>query len=188
MCCGSLRACEAIANRLVEVGDSVPSELPGLRIDTSKNPLNDPELYDFKNYPADLYAKPGDKQPNRAGLGKWGAYINAWSKAKYGRPLFLVCSADLADSTNISGFGKGHGDFGGWGKYVPGVNPEGALVPQEITEFTNSGLAVGLATVNLSKKPLEEFNGFLSGCSTYGSFSYLKYGPMRLFAQVAQGQ
>ncbi|NNF07442.1 MAG: transketolase, partial [Candidatus Eisenbacteria bacterium] len=179
-------ACEAIANRLVEVGDSVPEDLSSLRLDTSKNPLNDPELYDFENYPAELYAKPGDKQPNRAGLGKWGAYINAWSKAKYGRPLFLVCSADLADSTNISGFGKGHGDFEGWGKYVPGVNPEGALVPQEITEFTNSGLAVGLATVNLSKKPLEEFNGFLSGCSTYGSFSYLKYGPMRLFAQVAQ--
>ncbi|MCK4577520.1 MAG: transketolase, partial [Candidatus Marinimicrobia bacterium] len=28
--------------------------------------------------------------------------------------------------------------------------------------------------------------GFLGTCSTYGSFSYLKYGPMRLFSQVAQ--
>src|SRR4029078_9756086 len=38
--------------------------------------------------------------------------------------------------------------------------------------------------VNLSTKPFDEFDGFYAGCSTYGSFSYLKYGPMRLFAQV----
>ena len=30
------------------------------------------------------------------------------------------------------------------------------------------------------------FNGFWTACSTYGSFSYLKYGPMRLFSQLAQ--
>ena len=30
------------------------------------------------------------------------------------------------------------------------------------------------------------FNGFWGACSTYGSFSYLKYGPMRLFSQLAQ--
>ncbi|MDH3285668.1 MAG: transketolase, partial [Acidobacteriota bacterium] len=34
--------------------------------------------------------------------------------------------------------------------------------------------------------PFREFNGFWTGCSTYGSFSYLKYGPMRLFSQLAQ--
>src|SRR4029453_13629803 len=28
--------------------------------------------------------------------------------------------------------------------------------------------------------------GFSGACSTYGSFSYLKYGPMRLFSQLAQ--
>ena len=179
-------ACEAIANRLAELGDSVPDPAPGFRLDTSKNPFQDPELYDAAGYPADLWAKPGDKQPNRAGLSAWGAWANTWAKEKYGRPVFLVCSADLADSTNISGFGKGYGDFPGWGKYIPGQNPEGALIPQEITEFTNSGLSVGAASVNLSENPLEEFDGFYTGCSTYGSFSYLKYGPMRLFAQVAQ--
>ncbi|MCK5330392.1 MAG: transketolase, partial [Candidatus Marinimicrobia bacterium] len=30
------------------------------------------------------------------------------------------------------------------------------------------------------------FNGYLTASSTYGSFSYLKYGPMRLFSQVVQ--
>jgi transketolase len=59
-------------------------------------------------------------------------------------------------------------------------------LPQQITEFTNSGLTVGLASVNLADDPMTAFNGFWGACSTYGSFSYLKYGPMRLFSQLAQ--
>ena len=59
-------------------------------------------------------------------------------------------------------------------------------MPQGITEFTNSGMLAGLATVNLNEDPYAEFNGFFGAMSTYGSFSYLKYGPVRLFSQVAQ--
>jgi transketolase len=40
--------------------------------------------------------------------------------------------------------------------------------------------------VNLSQSPESEFDGFWGACSTYGSFSYLKYGMMRLFSQLAQ--
>jgi transketolase len=40
--------------------------------------------------------------------------------------------------------------------------------------------------VNLAGDPEERFDGFYAACSTYGSFSYLKYGPMRLFSQLAQ--
>ena len=43
-----------------------------------------------------------------------------------------------------------------------------------------------MTTVNFSKRPYDSFSGYLGACSTYGSFSYLKYGPMRLFSQVAQ--
>ena len=95
-------------------------------------------------------------------------------------------SADLADSTNISGFAKDFGDEKGWGWFERTENRDGALLPQQITEFANSGISVGIACVNVHPKPYEKFNGFYSACSTYGSFSYLKYGPMRLFSQVAQ--
>ena len=87
---------------------------------------------------------------------------------------------------NISGFAKGFGDAEGWGWFDRNQNVDGALLPQEITEFANAGMSVGIATVNLSDRPLEEFDGFGAACSTYGSFSYLKYGPMRLFSQMAQ--
>jgi transketolase len=74
----------------------------------------------------------------------------------------------------------------GWGWYKRGENETGALLPQQITEFTNAGIAVGLASVNLDSDPMHAFEGFWGACSTYGSFSYLKYGPMRLFSQLAQ--
>ena len=65
-------------------------------------------------------------------------------------------------------------------------NPDSPLMPQGITEFTNAGMLAGLATVNLNEDPYKEYNGFFGAMSTYGSFSYLKYGPIRLFSQVAQ--
>ncbi|MEP7041307.1 MAG: transketolase, partial [Chloroflexota bacterium] len=83
-------------------------------------------------------------------------------------------------------FAKDFGAMPGWGWYQRDTNPRGALLPQQITEFTNSGVTVGIATVNLADDPMTAFNGFWAACSTYGSFSYLKYGPMRLFSQLAQ--
>ena len=185
-----IRADEALvdytANRLVEIGESVPIEIDGLKLDTSSNPTNDRELYDFQSYPEEMWAKPGAKKPNRAALAAWGGWVNAWCQKKYGRPLFIAMSADLADSTNISGFAKGFGDFEGHGWFHRDDNLEGVLLPQGITEFTNSGITTGIASVNFSKTPYDEFNGFYGACSTYGSFVYLKYGPMRLFSQLAQ--
>jgi transketolase len=178
--------CEYLANRLVEIGESVPADLPTLKLDTSKNPWHDERLWDFEKYPKELFVAPGSSVPNRAALAKWGAWINSFGRRYYNRPLFLAMSADLAESTNIAGFAHGFGETKGWGRFDRNTNLEGALLPQEITEFTNSGISAGIATVNFSKTPLEEFDGFYAAHSTYGSFSYLKYGLMRLFSQLSQ--
>ena len=175
-----------IADRLVEIGDSVPDSLPGFKLDTKGNPFEDERLYDYEKYPADLYAKPGQKFANRNALAKWGAWVNSFAAEEYDRPVFLISSADLAGSTNISGFADGYGDFEGYGWYERTGSPEGVLLPQEITEFTNSGIMVGLTTVNFAQDPEESFNGFWGATSTYGSFSYLHYGLVRLFSQLAQ--
>src|SRR5581483_8412966 len=143
-------------------------------------------LFDVSSYPSSLWKKPGEKAPNRAALGAWGAYVNSLAVREHGRPLFVAASADLAESTNIAGFGKSFDGLHGTGWYSRSDNPSGALLPTEITEFTNAGLVCGLATVNLSADPFEKFDGFWGACSTYGSFSYLKYGPMRLFSQLTQ--
>ncbi|HXV78150.1 MAG TPA: hypothetical protein VD788_17705 [Candidatus Polarisedimenticolaceae bacterium] len=176
-----------VSDRLVESARSVPRELPSRRWGKAGAKLfADERLFDFRRYPGEMWAKPGDQQPNRAALAAWGAWVNSFARKEYGRPLFLVCSADLAASTNIAGFASGFGGVDGWGWYNRDDKPEGVLLPQQITEFTNAGLSVGAASVNLAADPLREFDGFWTACSTYGSFSYLKYGPMRLFSQLAQ--
>jgi transketolase len=173
-----------LADTLVALGEAVPADIPTFCI--QPNPLHDERLYDFEHYPAEMYVAPGTKVANRAALAKWGAWVNAFCAKEYGRPLFLAASADLAESTNIAGFAKAWGDFPGYGWYNRNSNLNGVLLPQEITEFTNAGIMAGLVTVNFADDPWHDFNGFYGACSTYGSFSYLKYGPMRLLSQLAQ--
>jgi transketolase len=178
---------DAISDRLTDVAASVPDRVEGFNLGgRGAEIFADKRITDFRSYPAAMWKKPGEKGPNRAALAVWGAWVNAFAKAEYDRPLVIACSADLADSTNIAGFAKDFEQMPGWGWYNRDSNPRGALLPQEITEFTNAGVTVGIATVNLADDPMTAFNGFWAACSTYGSFSYLKYGPMRLFSQLAQ--
>lgn len=174
-----------LAGTLVAMGDAVPEELEGFRLPET-NALKDPAIFDFKNFPAELYHKPGSNAPNRSGLANYGAWLNSYTQQKYGYPLIIAASADLADSTNISGFAKGFGEREGTGWYDRNENTAGAVIPQTITEFGTAGILAGMTAVNFSKTPEDEFKGYLGVCSTYGSFSYLKYGAFRLLSQTAQ--
>jgi transketolase len=184
-----------LSDRLLAIAATVPDEIEGLRVGArpkggkpaaDADPARSRAIFDFERYPAEMWHKPGERQPNRAALGVWGSYVNAVARRDFGRPLFIACSADLAESTNIAGFARPFGDMPGFGVYERDSNPTGALLPTEITEFTNAGLMCGLATVNFAPDPFDRFKGFWGACSTYASFSYLKYGPLRLFSQLAQ--
>lgn len=176
-----------LTDRLREVAATVPDRVPTFHLGGHGADLfGDTRLFDPRAYPVSMWAKPGEKKPNRAALAQWGAWVNAYAKKEYGRPLFIAMSADLAESTNIAGFMKDYEDMPGWGWYQRDANPRGTLLPQQITEFTNAGIACGIASVNLADDPFAQFNGLWGTCSTYGSFSYLKYGEMRLFSQLAQ--
>jgi len=187
----------AIADRLLELAAAVPEAVPGFRLARASappeppprgraarsrpaSPCEDESLFDPAQYPPDMWVAPGTVVANKDALGRWGGWVNDTCRERWGRPLFLACAADLAHSTGIAGF------MGGWGWYEREKNPEGVLLPQAITEFTNAGLMVGAACVNLAENPWERFDGFYGACSTYGAFVYLKYGLLRLFSQVAQ--
>lgn len=175
-----------LANRLVELGDSVPEDIATFKLDSKGNPFDDPQLWDAEKYPASLWGKPGQKLANRAGMGAWGSYINHLGRTKYGRPIFLASSADLSASTNLWGFASGWEGTEGYGWYERVGSEDGVMAPTEITEFTNAGMLSSVASLNLSDKPQETFDGFYGAVSTYASFSYLKYGPLRLFSQFCQ--
>ncbi len=176
-----------LAGRLLEIADSVPEHIPTFNLNTKASPWKDPRIFDYKNYPDEMFVKPGTMAPNRAGLSKWGAWVNAFGKKEYGQPLFIACAADLAASTQINGFGLDFNkEMPGWGTYDRDTNVTGALLPQEITEFANAGILVGMASVNFADDPFSEFQGFYGATSTYGSFVYLHYGLLRLYSQMAQ--
>jgi transketolase len=177
---------EYLSDTLVGLGDAVPERPETYRLASKTNLAQDRSWLDVKSLPDELFIAPGQKAPNRKGFALFGAWVNAEAKKHMDRPLVLATSADLADSTNISGFAKDSGESEGFGWYQRDENPGGSLLPQQITEFTNAGLSVGLATVNMSADPENEFVGYWGACSTYGSFSYLKYGMMRLFSQLSQ--
>ena len=177
----------AISDRLLELASRVPEEIATFNLGGKGAAIfDDKRFWDYRNYPAEMYKKPGEKQPNRAALAAWGSWVNAIAKRDYGRPLFIAASADLAESTNLAGFAKPWDDLPGFGWYNRDSNTTGALLPTEITEFTNAGMLAGMASVNLAEDPFHAFNGYYGACSTYGSFAYLKYGPLRLFSQLAQ--
>jgi transketolase len=175
-----------LSDRLVAIAASVPQDEPSLRLGDGGGVFSDARLFDPAAYPAAMWKHPGDMAPNRAGLAAWAGWVNATALREHGRPLFVAASADLAESTNLAGFGHGFGGETGGGWYERDANPTGSLLPTEITEFTNAGMMAGLASVNLAADPFERFDGFWGAMSTYGSFSYLKYGPLRLFSQMAQ--
>jgi len=174
-----------LADTLVNLGDAIPEDVPSCKI-TDRNPLHDPALTDLDKLPDTLFLPPGSKAPNRAGFAKYASYLNTLSRDKYGRNLVIAMSADLAGSTNIAGFAKDWNSGEDLGFYDFRDGHDSPLIPQGITEFANAGMLAGLATVNLNRDVEEDYNGFLGAMSTYGSFSYLKYGAMRLFSQIAQ--
>ena len=177
---------EYLANTLTAKGDALPAQPEGFRLGASDNMHEDRSWLAQDKLPAALFVDPGSKAANKDGFKKFGAWVNSMAKERMGRPLVLACSADLADSTAISGFCKEFEGKDSFGWYERNSNTIGSLIPQQITEMTNAGLMAGAATVNMSSKPEDEFLGYWGACSTYGSFSYLKYGMLRLFSQLAQ--
>jgi transketolase len=176
-----------LSDRLADLAASVPDSIPGCTLGGESAAIfSDPVITDFRSYPAELYKSPGELQPNRAALGTWGSWVNAYARQRHGRPLVIAASADLAESTNVAGFAKDFGELPGWGWYERDAHPRGAVLPQEITEMANAGILAGMASVSFAPDPREAFDGFWGACSTYASFSYLKYGPLRLFSQMAQ--
>ena len=134
-----------------------------------------------------MWKQPGEKppEPGRAGgVGRLG------ERHSPGRSTAGRCSSPARRTwpsrPTSPASPRTSSELPGWGWYERDTNLRGTLLPQQITEFTNAGLVVGIATVNMADDPMNDFNGFWGACSTYGSFSYLKYGPMRLFSQLAQ--
>ena len=177
-----------LADRLVEIGDSLQDDFP-LRIDTTHDPFLDDRLR-VKNLPIEpqkltiknpvsaeekevsitLFKKAGEIAGTRRAISeiiKWMNYVTD--------NRFLTFAADLSDSINIE-----KGSL--WGHYSPNNNPAATRFKAPIQEAGNVSSAIGLVGQSASLDP-EKFAGVWALSGTYGAFTPLMYTPARVWSQ-----
>ncbi len=180
-----------LADRLVEIGDSVQDQIP-LRVDVKHDPFLDDRLR-VANLPEEtqtlkvtnavsgkekelkisLFRKAGEVAGARRGVSemvKWANYVT-------GNRL-LSLAADLSESINLE-----HGSI--WGHYDPELNPLGTRLKAAIQEAGNVSSAIGLVSQSASLDP-EQFAGVWAFSGTYGAFTPLMYLPARVWSQQNQ--
>src|SRR5213595_1513275 len=180
-----------LADRLVEIGDSVPDEIP-LRIDVKHDPFLDDRLK-VANLPEEpqtltvrnsisgkekqlkiaLFRKAGET----AGARRAVSEIVKWLNYVTDNRMFTV-AADLSESINLE-----HGSL--WGHYDPETNPAGTRLKAAIQEAGNVSTAIGLVSQSASVDP-EKFAGVWAFSGTYGAFTPLMYLPARVWSQQHQ--
>jgi transketolase len=180
-----------LADRLVEIGDSLRDDLP-LRIQVDRDPFLDERLR-VANLPLEpqkvkatnavsgaakdvsitLFRKAGEVAGTRRGISE----IVKWMNHVTGNRM-LTIAADLSESINLE-----HGSL--WGHYDPEANPLGTRLKAAIQEAGNASTAIGLVSQSASLDP-EKFAGVWAISGTYGAFTPLMYTPARVWSQQSQ--
>jgi transketolase len=180
-----------LADRLVEIGESLPDQMP-MRAAVDRDPFLDDRLK-VANLPIEpqklkvtnsvtgaskdvsitLFRKAGEVAGTRRGISeivKWMNYVTG--------NRFLTIAADLSESINLE-----HGSL--WGHYDPETNVLGTRLKAPIQEAGNVSTAIGVVSQNASLDP-EKFAGVWAISGTYGAFTPLMYTPARVWSQQNQ--
>ena len=180
-----------LADRLVEIGDTVKDETP-LYFDVKDNPFQDDRLR-VANLPVEpqtvtavnrlsnaqkqvaivLFRKAGEIAGTRRAISEIIKWMNFVTDNR-----FITLAADLSESINVE-----HGSL--WGHYNPVTNPLGTRMKAAIQEAGNVSTAIGLCSQSASVDP-KKFAGVWALSGTYGSFTPLMYTPARVFSQQTQ--
>jgi transketolase len=180
-----------LADRLVEIGDTVKDEIP-LRIDVRHDPFLDDRLRvsnlprepqkvsvtnsisgKQKEFAITLFRKPGEAAGARRAISEIIKWMNYVTDSR-----FLTMAADLSESINVE-----HGTL--WGHYDPEKNPLGTRLKAAIQEAGNVSTAIGLVSQSASVDPTR-FAGVWALSGTYGAFTPLMYTPARVWSQQNQ--
>src|SRR2546429_3766566 len=180
-----------LADRLVEIGDSVPDEIP-LRIDVKHDPFMDDRLK-VANLPEEpqtltvrnsisgkekqlkiaLFRRAGETAGARRAVSEIVKWVNHVTDNR-----MLTLAADLSESINLE-----HGSL--WGHYDPEANPLGTRLKAAIQEAGNASTAIGLVSQSASLDP-QKFAGVWAISGSYGAFTPLMYTPARVRSQQNQ--
>ena len=180
-----------LADRLVEIGDSLNDELP-LRIDPKVDPFQDERLRpqniplepvsvevtneasgETKSVEIALAKKPGEVAGTRRAISELIKWVNYVTDNR-----FITLAADLSSSINVE-----NGAL--WGHYDPAGNPLGTRIKAPIEEAGNASSAIGLVGQSASMDP-DMHAGVWALSGTYGAFTPLMYLPARVWSQQNQ--
>ena len=182
---------EWLADRLLEIGDSVQNDLP-LRVDVTRDPFLDNQLR-VDNLPVEpqhltvanpasgeeqevdisLFKEAGEVAGTRRAISEIIKWVNHVTDNR-----FITLAADLSESINVE-----HGSL--WGHYNPETNPAATRFKAPIQEAGNASSAIGLVGQSASLDP-EKFAGVWALSGTYGAFTPLMYLPARVWSQQSQ--
>eukprot|EP01087_Luapelamoeba_hula_P011908 TRINITY_DN3300_c0_g1_i1.p1 TRINITY_DN3300_c0_g1~~TRINITY_DN3300_c0_g1_i1.p1 ORF type:complete len:869 (-),score=151.33 TRINITY_DN3300_c0_g1_i1:25-2589(-) len=183
---------EWVANRLLSIAGTLPSEFPSLRFPTNVDPFADERLKPSTIPTADgeytiphpisgkdikfnlaLFAKPGQKKGARRAISEVGKWINYVTNNR-----MLTIAADLSHSINMEAVNL-------TGHYDPVDNVSGTRLKAGIQECANTATVCGLVSQTLSSDP-SVHSGVWAMTGTYGAFTPLMYLPLRIFSQQNQ--
>src|SRR6266704_2080374 len=180
-----------LAQRLVEIGDSLKDDIP-LRIDVTHDPFLDDRLK-VANLPEEpqtltvrnsisgkekqlkiaLFRRAGETAGARRAVSEIVKWVNHVTNNRV-----LTLAADLSESINLE-----HGSI--WGHYDPETNALGTRLKAAIEEAGNASTAIGLVGQSASLEP-DRFAGVWAFSGTYGAFTPLMYLPARVWSQQNQ--
>ena len=180
-----------LADRLVEMGDSVPNDL-SLDIDHTVDPFLDerlrvsnlplepqkvsvrnPRSAEEKEVEISLFKEAGENAGTRRAISEIIKWLNVVTENR-----FITLAADLSGSINVE-----KGSL--WGHYNPVENPTGTRFKAPIQEAGNASSAIGLVGQSASLNP-QAFSGVWALSGTYGAFTPLMYLPARVWSQQNQ--
>ena len=149
--------------------------------------FNDPVITDFRSYPAELYKAPGEMQPEprRAGhLGLLGQRLRAASATAARSSSPAPRTSPNPPTWPASPRTSASCPAGAGTSATP--TRAGRSCPRRSRRWPTPASWPAWPRSASPPDAREAFDGFWGACSTYASFSYLKYGPLRLFCQMAQ--
>lgn len=180
-----------IADRLVDIGDSVSDEV-ALRLESKQDPFLDERLRpenapqgpitvnvtnsvtgEQKDVDIRLFEEPGKASGSRRAISEITKWVNYVTKNR-----LILLAADLADSINVE---KGSV----WGEFDPVKNPAGNRLRAAIQEAGNVSTAIGLISQSASLDP-NQHSGVWALSGSYGAFTPLMYLPVRVWSQQNQ--
>jgi transketolase len=181
-----------LADRLVEIGDTVPASVAAKHFDVTRDPFQDDRLRvvnlpeepqtlavknpfsgEQKQAKVELFKKAGAVAGTRRAISEIVKWVNYVTENR-----FYTLAADLSESINLE-----HGGF--WGHYDAEHNPAGTRIKAAIQEAGNAASAIGMIGQSASLDP-EKFSGVWAISGTYGAFTPLMYTPARVWSQQNQ--